>query len=230
MHAPTDLNSPPDALTLLKALASFLGHDYRTPIAQMQGLLHLAVSDTEHREDYLPRIQFAADQVDSMAAMIRLYIRTVYTNVEFQAEEAQPANVEVLCKIAVGKYTNRTKAKNVQWDVRCQADQWELPAAKGALLVDLLVLNAVTYAKKDSTILLTCKDCTLKIGNACFAGSSSVASLPFTPFHRYHSTGTGGELGTGLGLSLAGFLAAQMGVDLVAGFESPEYFTVSLKA
>lgn len=219
-----------DAESLLASLASYLGHDFRTPIAHMQGLIQLAASDPAHVHEYLARIQTACLQLDRVTSMMRQYLKTIYGKQTGMPTEEHLHPVHDLLLDAINRQRTSSENKGLIWHIHGSTNQWQLPNVSAMLLLDTLITNATIHGQLQTEIDVTLTAESLYIRNSCLPCSTCPESLPFTPLQRYHTAGTAGELGAGLGLALAAHLASHLKLTLHAGFLSPVVFEASLKA
>lgn len=218
-------------------IISVLGHDLRTPLAQIHGIVNLTKSNLVTKDE-LTQL-FDNMEVELDRAQNKLENILQWSKNQLNNSGAQPKNINLNLAIdeAIGFNEVAVKSKNLDFQIKLE-DNLEIYADPDQLQVILrnLLSNAIKFSTNNDTIRIRGflnpdkKYVNLEIKDNGTGMTGNQLTEMNNPKSVQSSVGTNGEKGTGLGLLLVkNYLKANKGklvVDSILGKGS--VFTILL--
>jgi signal transduction histidine kinase len=192
-------------------------HQLRNPLAVLQGQLDVARRRPRTTEEYVRTLDVLADQ----AAELRQIVESLLFLAHSDADASPPQYEQLALDEWLPQYVTRWDGHPRKDDLRVQAESQAIVSASGPLLsqlLDNLIGNAFKYSQSGTTVSIVAER---ERDRALVAvADHGIGILPkdrrtiFEPFYRCEAARRGGYPGTGLGLSVAGRIAAVLNGEL----------------
>jgi len=194
-------------LTMQREFVSLVSHEFRTPLAALQGTLYLLRKHLKSEGD-AKLTRYLELQTNALATLKDLVDQVLLLNrIEHATGEAKLAEVDLggLVNRLVLEFNDSASTPRVRIEMppkgRCplQLDESLIRAA-----VDNLISNALKYSPADSEVLVslapTATGCRISVRDQGRGVPESDQIRLFQPFFRASNVGT--TSGTGLGLTI----------------------------
>lgn len=187
-----------------------IGHELRTPLTVLRGEAEIALRGgsrtvDEHR-DTLDRIVQLCQQMTRLVEDLLFLARAEVDAIRF---DMQPLDLRDVVEIALSDAAVLAEDASVQITATEIAEQCRIKGDAGRLTQAMLIAmdNAIKYADRDATVQVSL---TRVKGAALFTVRNPGPEIPaaelpfvFSRFYRARQSTTGGQTGSGLGLSIA---------------------------
>jgi two-component system sensor histidine kinase/response regulator len=217
------------------ALLGMLAHDFKNHLSGVMVSSRLLAGregafDTRSKE----LLDEIAQSSERMLAFVQRFLANQQAT--FSPAVPEPFDAGAIVLQAVRQHLDHAAMKGIVVD--CELPETGIHALGDAnalrQILDNLVSNAVKFTPEDGTVRVAAKvaDGRVSIDVSDSGPGFSEADLPrlYERYARLSACATGGELSTGLGLSIARCLAAQMGasLELISPAGAPAHFRVAL--
>ncbi|MFZ6011723.1 MAG: tetratricopeptide repeat-containing sensor histidine kinase [Bacteroidota bacterium] len=189
-------------------LFSIIGHDLRSPIQTLQGLLSLVTSDTITKEEFFKFSSKLKDGVEYYKFTLDNLLQWAKSQMEGFQTNPQKIDMHALANQTINFLMKNAKDKNIELcnhidlSVRILADKDQLD-----IVVRNLISNAIKFTPCEGKITLHCKPtpdnvAVIAIADTGIGMDSEIMDKVFKKNIHVTSRGTQGEIGSGLGLLL----------------------------
>jgi two-component system sensor histidine kinase/response regulator len=217
------------------ALLGMLAHDFKNHLSGVMVSSRLLAG---RDGAFDPRSRELLDEIAHSSERMLAFIQRFLTNQKatFSAAAPEPFDVGAVILQAVRQHFDHAAMKGIT--IHCEMPDSGLHGMGDAnalrQIVDNLVSNAVKFTPEDGSVHVAAAEAggRITIDVRDTGPGFSNADLPrlYERYARLSATATGGELSSGLGLSIARRLAVQMGasLDLVSPADAAAHFRIVL--
>jgi two-component system, sensor histidine kinase and response regulator len=215
-------------------LISILSHDLRGSIGTLRNAVELIIDDSMDYESIKDLMQSFFPVVDSTYDLLE----NLLTWAKYSKENLEPffeqVNIKNLVERSIMHTSHLAISKNIT--IENQVDDTIVMADKNMLstVIRNFISNAVKFSYPKSTVTISCAasstNVEVKISDSGIGMKEDVLKNIFTTPVDYHTKGTMGERGSGLGLSICKSFIEKQGGEIWAessqGKGSSFYFTI----
>jgi len=215
------------ALKDKEAFMSIIAHDLRTPFQGFKSLLDIFSTSAnelspEERESILQTLNESAKNIYALLENLLEWSRIKRGKMPYQPEFI---SVKAIIELVISLASNNAKQKeielssNIDEELFCYAD-----VNMTNTILRNLVFNAIKFTQRTGKIVVEANREAGNMIQVCVIDNGigmdqKTLEIIFQPHHRFTSSGTEDEPGTGLGIALCSEMAAKQGGKLFANSE-----------
>jgi K+-sensing histidine kinase KdpD len=199
-------------------LLSIIGHDLRSPIGSIDGMLLLAEKYELTRQEYQELIPRMRQLVDTTQQLLTNLLHWAKSNIAGKNNLKEQINFKAVTQEIIAEYAEAFKAKNNNV-VNLMSDEDVAFADRNRIqfVMRNLMLNANKFTE-NGNITISCKKLNdfiqISIADTGMGINEEIQHFVFSWDHRKSKDGTKGEKGSGLGLPMSKEFIEQQGGDL----------------
>ncbi len=201
----------------IRKLLSIIGHDLRDSVGNLKNftqLMHYELLDNKSVKDMIRMFVPMIDSTHGLLENLLTWSKNDSDNFQPQIEKL---NTKEMAQIVIGQVYNIAKNKNIS--IEQNIEEGTICADKNMLLTVLrnLLSNAIKFSKDGDKVILKCN---LHDNQVVFSVLDYGVGLNQEQIDKilgeetFHTSGTSGERGSGLGLSLCASFIAKHGGKL----------------
>jgi len=186
------------------ALIGIVAHDLKTPLNQIRGLVSLIIGDEENKEEYISKIEKAAERSSKMIDRILDVSAIENKDVEVQKESI---DLTELLKDVASENEVLANKKHIKLILSLPKKQsFKTDPSLLKEIIDNLVSNAIKYSPENSEVQLKMISndnmVKIKVIDNGPGISDEDQKMMFNKYQRLSAQPTGGESSSGLGLAI----------------------------
>jgi heavy metal sensor kinase len=202
-------------------------HELRTPVSLIRTEAELALRRSRNEEEYRGALEHILGEAERTTRLLEQLLALARTDAGREFLEFREVDLKAVAAQAAEAWGGVVRSKELGFACEIPEDRMAVRGDEAALrrVVDILLDNAVKYAKEKGTIWLTLRE---EAGNAVMTVEDDGIGIPaeeqgkiFERFYRVDKARSRSQGGAGLGLAIAHWIVGQhrgtIGVESAVG-------------